>query len=89
MTTQPTMFFACSSVYGTNVTYQLADGRTRKDPSTLYAFRTRAERDAWIEASPVDGSGPGSRRLARAPRGVDADLVARAALDLADEQTAR
>lgn len=84
MTTQPTLFFACSSIYGTNVTYQLPDGRTRKDPSTLYAFRTRAERDAWIEASPVDGSGPGSRRLARAPRGVDAAFVARDALDRAD-----
>lgn len=80
------LFFACSSIYGTNVTFQTHAGRLIRDPHLLYAFRTRAERDAWIAASPVHGSGPGSRRLARAPRGADAAHVANAALARADEE---
>ena len=87
--TKPTLFFACSSIYGTNTTYQLADGRTRRTPAPS------------TPSAPGPSGTPGSRPArstapAPAPAAWPAplaapmqDLVARAALDLADEQAAR
>ena len=64
--TRKTYFYARSCRYGLNVTWQNMDGSYDALPGAIVRFKTRAARDAWVDADPYSNGRASREALTRA-----------------------